>query len=42
MRAVVQRVTSSSVSVDENIIGEIGIGLNVLIWISKDDKLEDL
>lgn len=42
MRAVVQRVTSSSVSVNEKIIGEIGIGFNVLIGISKDDTLEDL
>lgn len=42
MRAVVQRVTSSSVSVNENIIGKIGIGVNVLIGISKDDTLEDL
>ena len=42
MRAVVQRVTSSSVSVDEKIIGEIGSGFNVLIGISKDDTLEDL
>lgn len=41
MRAVVQRVTSSSVSVNENIIGEIGIGFNVLLGISKDDTLED-
>ena len=42
MRAVVQRVTSSSVLVNENVIGEIGIGFNVLIGISKDDTLEDL
>jgi D-tyrosyl-tRNA(Tyr) deacylase len=42
MRAVVQRVTSSSVSVNENILGEIGRGFNVLIGISKDDTLEDL
>ena len=42
MRAVVQRVASSSVSVNENIIGEIGIGFNVLIGISKDDTVEDL
>lgn len=42
MRAVVQRVTSSSVSVDGKIIGEIGLGFNVLIGISKDDTLEDL
>lgn len=42
MRAVVQRVTSSSVSVDGNIIGEINQGFNVLIGISKDDTIEDL
>jgi len=42
MRAVVQRVTSSSVSVNEKIIGEIGIGFNVLIGISKEDTLEDV
>lgn len=42
MRAVVQRVTSSNVSVDGKIIGEIGLGFNVLIGISKEDTLEDL
>ena len=42
MRAVVQRVTSSSVSVDENIIGQIEQGFNVLIGISKEDTLDDL
>jgi D-tyrosyl-tRNA(Tyr) deacylase len=42
MRAVIQRVTSSSVCVNGNIIGKIGIGFNVLIGISKDDTLEDL
>ena len=42
MRAVVQRVTSSSVTVNKKIIGQIGIGFNVLIGISKDDTLEDL
>ncbi|MDR3595762.1 D-aminoacyl-tRNA deacylase [Clostridium sp.] len=42
MRAVVQRVTSSSVSVDGNIIGQIEQGFNVLIGISKEDALEDL
>ena len=42
MRAVVQRVTSSSVSVDGKIIGEIGFGFNLLIGISKEDTLEDL
>lgn len=42
MRAVVQRVTSSRVLVNENVIGEIGLGFNVLIGISKEDTLEDL
>ena len=42
MRAVVQRVTSSSVSVNESVIGTIGIGFNILVGISKDDTLEDL
>ncbi|AIY80868.1 D-tyrosyl-tRNA(Tyr) deacylase [Clostridium botulinum] len=42
MRAVVQRVTSSSVQVDGNTVGSIGKGLNVLIGISKSDTLQDL
>lgn len=42
MRAVVQRVTSSSVTVDGKIIGEIGRGLNVLLGISVDDTNEDI
>ena len=42
MRAVVQRVASSNVKVDGNIVGSIGKGLNVLIGISKSDTLEDL
>ena len=42
MRAVVQRVTSSKVIVNQKTIGEIKMGFNVLIGISKDDNLEDL
>ncbi len=42
MRVVVQRVTSSKVTVDNKIIGEIGKGFNLLIGISKEDTLEDL
>lgn len=42
MRAVVQRVIFSSVSVDGEIIGKIDKGFNVLIGISKDDTLDDL
>lgn len=42
MRAVVQRVTSSQVVVDGQIVGKINKGFNVLIGISKEDTLEDL
>lgn len=42
MRAVVQRVSKSSVTVNGEIIGSINRGLNVLIGISKDDTIEDL
>ena len=42
MRAVIQRVTSSSVTVDNKTIGEINNGLNVLIGICNDDTIEDL
>lgn len=42
MRAVVQRVKYSKVEVDNNVIGEIGKGLNVLIGISKDDSDDDI
>ncbi|NLL30137.1 MAG: D-tyrosyl-tRNA(Tyr) deacylase [Clostridiales bacterium] len=42
MRAVVQKVTSSKVIVDNKVIGSINAGLNVLIGISKEDTIEDL
>jgi D-tyrosyl-tRNA(Tyr) deacylase len=42
MRAVVQRVKSSSVTVDNEVVGKIEKGFNVLIGISKDDTIEDL
>ncbi|WP_294371804.1 D-aminoacyl-tRNA deacylase [uncultured Clostridium sp.] len=42
MRAVVQRVTSSSVKVDGEVIGSIKKGFNVLLGICKDDTVEDL
>ncbi|HBC96950.1 MAG TPA: D-tyrosyl-tRNA(Tyr) deacylase [Clostridium sp.] len=42
MRAVVQRVKSSKVEVDGQIIGEIGGGLNVLLGISVKDADEDV
>jgi len=37
MRAVVQRVTRASVKVNDEIIGEIGNGLVVLLGIARDD-----
>ncbi len=42
MRAVVQRVKSSKVEVDNKIIGEIGKGINLLVGISKEDTKEDI
>ena len=40
MRAVVQRVTSSSVVVDGRVVGQIGVGLNVLIGVREGDTEE--
>ena len=37
MRAVVQRVTRASVTVEREIVGEIGKGLVVLVGIARDD-----
>ncbi|KEH98144.1 tyrosyl-tRNA deacylase [Clostridium novyi A str. 4552] len=42
MRAIVQRVKESNVSVDGNIIGEIKKGFTVLVGISKGDTIEDV
>ena len=42
MRAVIQRVTYSSVEVEGIIVGEINKGFNVLLGISKDDTEEDM
>ena len=41
MRAVIQRVTRASVTIDEEIVGEIGNGLVVLLGIAGDDTKED-
>ena len=41
MRAVVQRVKSSSVSINGRLVGAIGKGLNVLLAIKKDDDTND-
>lgn len=37
MRAVVQRVTQASVIVDEQVVGEIGFGLMVLLGVTHED-----
>ena len=42
MRAVVQRVTSASVTVENETVGAIGPGMMVLIGVSKEDTDKDL
>ena len=42
MRAVVQRVTSARVIVNERIVGEIGRGLVALVGIARDDTPADV
>ena len=42
MRAVVQRVKKSSVTVEGETIGSIGLGFTVLLGIGKDDSEEDI
>jgi len=41
MRLVLQRVSSASVTVDEQINGQIGTGLLILVGIEGDDTSED-
>lgn len=41
MRAVLQRVTRASVRVDGETVGEIGVGLLVLLGIARDDTEQD-
>jgi len=41
MRAVVQRVTRAKVTVDDEIVGEIGNGLAVLLGVAPDDTNDD-
>jgi len=42
MRAVIQRVTSAKVTVDDRQTGAIGEGLLVLLGVHKDDEPEDI
>ena len=41
MRAVVQRVTQASVTVDTDVVGRIGTGLLVLVGVGQDDEERD-
>ncbi len=41
MRAVIQRVKSSSVTVGDDLIGKIGKGLLVLLGVATSDKIDD-
>jgi len=41
MRAVVQRVTRASVTIEGEITGEIGKGLVILLGVARDDTRED-
>lgn len=42
MRAVIQRVTASEVRIDNETVGKIGHGLNVLLGIKDDDTEADM
>lgn len=42
MRAVLQRVTSASVTIENKIIAEIHSGLLILIGIEEDDSIQDI
>ena len=42
MRVVIQRVSQASVSIDEQIVGQIKQGLTVLVGIEERDTLEDV
>jgi D-tyrosyl-tRNA(Tyr) deacylase len=41
MKAVVQRVRSASVTVEDDVVGEIGPGFLVLLGVATDDQDED-
>ena len=41
MRAVVQRVRKSAVSVDDQVVGQIGSGLLVLLGVARNDSVKD-
>jgi D-aminoacyl-tRNA deacylase len=42
VRVVIQRVQEASVTIENSIVGEIGLGLLVLLGIEESDTLEDI
>lgn len=42
MKVVIQRVRSSSVEVNHEVVGAIGPGMNILVGIAHDDNDEDI
>lgn len=42
MKTVVQRVSEANVSVDGKVVGEISLGMLVLLGIASEDSLEDM
>ena len=42
MKAVIQRVSKASVTVDNNIVSKIGVGLLVLLGVENEDNHEDV
>lgn len=42
MKCVIQRVSSSKVTVDNAVIGSIGAGLNILLGVKEGDTTEDI
>ncbi|MBN2557704.1 MAG: D-tyrosyl-tRNA(Tyr) deacylase [Clostridia bacterium] len=42
MRAVVQRVSESSVETGGAVLGRIGLGINILLGIKSDDTMKDI
>ena len=41
MKAVIQRVSSASVTVDNNVVGQIGVGFLVLLGVRRGDTRDD-
>jgi D-tyrosyl-tRNA(Tyr) deacylase len=42
MRGVIQRVSSARVRVEDRVLGEIGVGLVILVAVEKGDTAEDI